>query len=253
MKSIIIKYLGVISLLAFSFFYTDKISKIIISKSPIMKDINNQKEKYESKSVDATINGSYIIPGISGKKVDTLESYYQMKSHKKFDKTLLVFEEITPSISINNHKTYIINKANSYKRAVSIIIHDNKEVLSYCQKNNINANRLSTMKTHENTSLELINFDDDYITYEKLLENINKQNSICYINSNNKSWCLEKEKYLVESTYSVNNSSIINLNITSGDIIYIDNTLSLNSFKLLLQKIKYQDLKIIFLSKLISE
>lgn len=254
MKKDLIKYLSILVLISFSFFYTDKISKMIIFKSPLMQAIENKKENYKIESSNAIINGDYIIPGLNGREVALLDSYYQMKSDKTFNETLLVFNEVAPKESINNHKALIINKANSYKRKVSIIIESNSDVISYCEKNNIKANVLANMKSFNNSStLEPINYDDDYETFEKFLKNLDKNNNLCYVNSYNKDMCAKYNKFLIENTYIVSPSSLLRINITSGDIIAIDNTLDLTSFKLLLQKIAYQDLEVTYLSDLISE
>ena len=52
--------------MVFSFYYTDKIALMVQSNNPIMKQINQEKEKHEEKSVNAIINEDKIIPGKNG-------------------------------------------------------------------------------------------------------------------------------------------------------------------------------------------
>lgn len=254
MKKDLIKYMGILLLISFSFFYTDKISKLIIFKSPLMKTIEDKKSAYYEESLDAKILGDYIIPGLNGREVSMLDSYYQMKEYKEFNSSLLAFDEIKPKTSVNDHKNLIINKANSYKRKVSLILNKNTDIISHCEKKHIKANILSTIDSfNHNSFLEPINNDEDYDTFEKVLKNLNKNNDLCYVNSQNKDICLKNNKFLIESTYNLNPSSLIRANISPGDIIYIDDTLTLSEFKIFLQKIAYQDLEITYLSDLISE
>ena len=76
------RYLKIISisiLVIFSFYYTNVVSTMFINKSELMKKINSYKSIYEESFVNAIINDEYIIPGINGISIDSLNSYYKMK------------------------------------------------------------------------------------------------------------------------------------------------------------------------------
>ena len=63
-----------------------------------------------------------------------------------------------------------------------------------------------------------------------------------------------KNNYLVKPSFILNNISIVNKDeISSGDIIYICDDLTLENYKLLLVTINFKNLKVMGLSKLISE
>lgn len=249
-----VKYIGIFILMAFSFYYTEVIGKMIIYKSNLMNDILKNKDDYKIKEENAYINGDYIIPGLNGKEVAELESYYQMRSVGVFAEDKLAFSEIVPSISLNDNKDLIINKANSHKRKVSIIINNNLDVKKYLETKKIKGNILITMESFNNNSfLEQINIDKDYGTLDKIMSKLNMNTDLCYADSYNHDECLARGKYLIQPSYTISNSSLIKQSISSGDIILIADDLSLESFKILLQKIAYQNLQITYLSELISE
>lgn len=234
------------------FYITDKISILNINKSLLMKEIKQDKINYEVKNIDAVINNNYIIPGLNGLKVSEVESYYNM--HNIYNKDKLIFIETKPKISIENNKNLIINKGNYIKKGVSILVKNNKDIINYSK--NINITLLVNYNNFDkNSSFEQINID--YENYDKLNKLLNKNSlnkNICIVFENIESKCLNKAVYLVKPTYEINNINIVKKDkIISGDIIMISDDLSLTNFKLLLNSIKYYDLKIYSLSKLISE
>ena len=268
MRKELFKSIAIILLLTFSFYYAKRISTLLVYKSSLMSEILANKNKYEFESVDAVINGDYIIPGINGMEVSSLESYYQMKNEGVFNKDKIVYKEVEPKVSLANNETLIINKANSYKRKVSIVVSNNAEVENYILRNKIKADKLVTLDkrvgsanlplvtldTYKKKSVfEQINYDKDFDSLEKKLKENEIDNNICILNNYNKKDCLKNHKTLVEPTYTISDSTLIKANITAGDIIMIDDSLSLSSFKILLQKINYQNLGIVTISSLISE
>ncbi len=254
MKKDFIKTIFIILLLTFSFYYAKKISTLLIYKSSLMHEIMDNKDNYEEKSVNAIIDGDYITPGIDGYKVAGLESYYQMKNQGVFDEDKIVYEKVEPEISLANNQTLIINKANSFKRKVSLIVNNNEEVENYILKHRIKANKLVTLNTYKKKSaFKQINHDKNYSVLEKKLKEYEINTDVCVLNNYNKEECLNDHKFLVEPTYTISDSSLIKTNINAGDIIMIDDSLSLASFKILLQKINYQNLSSDTLSSLISE
>ena len=76
----IIKFFGLLGLIGFSFFYTDKVMNVIMEQDPIMIQINNEKDKYETLPANAIIEDDTIIPGKYGKVVKEKESYNSMKN-----------------------------------------------------------------------------------------------------------------------------------------------------------------------------
>lgn len=114
--------IGVLSLVCFSFYYTNLATKIIKNNDPIMKKIVKVSESYKKESINAVFSDNTIIPGISGVKVDINNSYESMKKYGKFNEDLIVFEEIIPTVSVQNTFDKYIRRGNVTKTNVSIII-----------------------------------------------------------------------------------------------------------------------------------
>ena len=105
-----VSFILILILLIGSFYYADKVSNFIINKSPLMKTLKSNKDKYEIKSVDAIVSDEYIIPGIEGKKVSEIESYYNMKKYNTFVSDKLIYKSIIPSISLEKNKDLIFGE-----------------------------------------------------------------------------------------------------------------------------------------------
>ena len=134
--------LGVLTLICFSFYYTDSAVDIVKRNDPIMKEIKSVMKDYEEKSIDATLIDNNIIPGISGVKVDIDKSYEKMKKYGSFDEGLLVFSEVVPTISTSNTYDKYIIKGNDRKQNISLIFKlDNTfyidELLDILKDNNV--------------------------------------------------------------------------------------------------------------------
>ena len=254
---ILFKYIGISSVLLFSFYYTEKMSNIVINNSSLVSEINQNSNNYNIKAVSAEIDGNYIVPGLNGSNVNILKSYNNMKVLDSFNSYYLVYDKVLPKVSLENNKNKIIKNGNRSKNSISIVVKDNKEVIEYSKDKNINITRLIDIDTYDKNAIyEQINNDlNNYEDVEKLLNNNNINKNICYINNNNFDLCIEKEKYLVEATISLNNYNLSSIkeSIQSGYIIYIGDNVSLTDYKILVRQIYYQDLDIISLSKLISE
>ena len=136
-----IKLIGLISLICFSFFVTDKIIDVSSMQDEIMIKIKEEASLFSKSPKDAIINGDYIIPGVSGRNVDINKSYNEMKKIGYFDKSLFKYEKILPNISIyNNYDKYIIHGNDLTKNVSLIYIINNKNSLN---------NFLSVFKTKE--------------------------------------------------------------------------------------------------------
>ena len=250
----VFKYVSMVILVIFSFYYTNMVSNIYIDKSSLMLQINRQKAILETKSVNAIITDNYIIPGLNGLIIDSKSSYNAMKEHNTFDVNLIVLKEIIPKNSYNDHLDLIINKGNYLKKGVSIIINNNKNIVKYALDNSIKINVLvdknSIMKSND-----VLQINNDYLHYEEVDKILDKEKinfNICIINDNNYDTCKSYGKYLVKPSIILNNNSI-NQSLSAGDIIYLSDDYSLVKFKLLLKQIEYNRLKVIFLDDMISE
>ena len=231
-----VSFILILILLIGSFYYADKVSNFIINKSPLMKTLKSNKDKYEIKSVDAIVSDEYIIPGIEGKKVSEIESYYNMKKYNTFVSNKLIYKSIIPSISLEKNKDLIINKANPFKKGVSLLVSNNKGVITYSK----------------NLDITLLVNDKNF--KGNILNKYNKNKKICIINKYQNDDCYKKGYYLVKPSYEIGNNNIyIKDKITSGDIILISDDLKVEYYKEILKTLNYKDLKVYKLSYLISE
>ena len=256
MKSLF-KYIGIFAILLFSFYYTEKMSNIVINNSSLMQEINQIASDYNITPVSAVISDNYITPGLNGYTVNVLKSYNNMKALDTFNSYYLEYDKKLPDVSLENNKDKIIKYGNKNKLSVSLLVQNNQEIIEYAESKNIAITRLVTNETiNSKASYEQINNDNiNFMKVENVLnrENINK--NICIINNNLQEICQKKEKYLVEVTNILNNYNLIEIkdNIQSGTIILIGDNVNLSDFKILVRQILYQDLKIISLCELISE
>lgn len=251
------KYIGIASVLLFGFYYTEKMSNIVLNNSSLVGEINRNSSDYNVEPVSAIIENDYIIPGLNGYAVNVLKSYNNMRFLDTFNSYYLEYDRVMPNVSLENNKDKIIKYGNKNKNAVAIILQDNIEVLDYSKEKNINITRLVDRHTYDRSmTYEQINNDSEqYNKVESMLNNANINKNICLINSGIVDICRQNKKYLVESSLTLNNYNLASIKnkIESGYIIFVNNNVSLADYKILLKQIYYQDLSIIYLSNLITE
>lgn len=218
-----IKVFSITLLMIFSFYYTEKVALYVQNNTPLKKEIITYKESNIIDSVNATIDGNYITPGINGLEVNVDKSYNNMKSYNVFSENNLIYDQVKPDISIVNFKNKIINKGNSLRNAVSIILSSS---------NNSNINYLKSINA---------TYDD-----------INKTNYCIRIKHDD---CNKTNKIIVEPTIILNSQNFLKevSNISKGYILYVDDSLSLNYLKVLIEHIKYNNLNIYKLNDHLTE
>ncbi len=251
------KYFGIVAIMIFSFYYTEKIALMMRKKDPIYETIHVFAEDANTKSMNAIIKDDTIIPGINGLSVNVDKSFQKMKSFGAFNKYYLIFEQVKPEISLEDNKDKIITKGNSKKKSVSLLLEETGEISEYFKQQQIDASLLITQSTFQRDNvLEQINNDNkNFKNVDSLLDSIKKNKNICIVNNYNEEICRKNKKYLVKPSLELNSYNIASVKgkIESGDIIQIKKGTSLKDIKILLQQINYKGLKIINLSNLILE
>ena len=252
-----IKYTFLLVLMLFSFYLSDKVTDLAINKNPIMENIKSVSSAYYNSGENAEIIDNTIIPGIKGSKINEKESFFKMKEFGSFNETFLVYDKIKPEISLSDNLDKIIISGNKSKRQVSIIIEDDDTLKKILNKYNIKYDVLANLKTKLENQ-EYLNSEQDKTNFNDL-ESILKKNkinkNICIINYSNIEQCENKRKYLVSPNIILTNSLIVKQkqNIENGSIILINKNIKEESIKIIINQIKYLDLNIVFLSKLITE
>lgn len=276
----IIKLTGLIVLIVFSFFYTDRVVNVIRESDPLMVEIDQVKEMYGVGATDGIVDGNTIIPGLNGRSVNVDASYKKMRDVGVFDKSLIEYDVIKPKVSLDNNKDKFIVKGNNNKQMVSIVfILDNDKYLTRLE-NIVNSKEViinyfvsydylvsnSTMIT-KMENREFYNYGDlgDYTPDNILFAN----NLISRITDNEAVFCLTKNKsksviklcssnnlYTINPDVIVDNDpySEVKSKVGSGSIILmeIDNN-TVTEIGIIIDYIKGKGLKIGGLSSLLSE
>ena len=255
-----LKLFGIILLLIFSFFYTNKVADKIKSKDPIMVSVKEYKKKNDVKKVSGIINGNTLVCGSNEISVNVKKSYSNMKENNSFDKNKIVYETKTSSDSaVNTYDKYII-RGNYTKKEMYLI---------FGIKNNKNIDELINNKNNSyiNYFIDGSYLNDNTSVVEKLGKNVynfgynNKydkkkimltNNIIESITLNRSLFCLnldKNDKYLDickknnMHTISTNmvNLSLIDLKkkLKNGAIIYYDlDKFDMNNYNIIIDTIK---------------
>ena len=259
----IIKYISLLLLFLFSIYYTNNSINILRNADPIMKEIKENSYKYKVDSVDAIINGDYIIPGKKGKDVNYLDSYSKMKKYGAYNESFTILEDIKPMISIyNNYDKYIIS-GNKNNKNISFVFVLDKEInidklLSILNKNNIKSTffidgKLLENNTHliknisNNNEINILSYNGEYdeslfMTSVSFLESITKKKSkYCYseeensklleICSNNYLHTIIPTLVIYNNMYreiekNLNNSMIFSIKINSNNLSQLSSTIN---------------------------
>ena len=179
----IFEYVGLISLMCFSFIITEKTTIIAKNIDEIMINIKENYKKYEIKPVDAMIDNQNIIPGSCGKTIDIDKSYFEMKKIGIYDDKLYQYNFEYPKVNLkNNYDKYIIN-GSSEKNYIYIFI-------------NLNENNKKILKEYNFTNYNFIVSKSFYLNNINLInEIIKKNNSILINNSNYKDYKIISKRY----------------------------------------------------------
>lgn len=254
----IFEWIGGFALIAFSFYFTDRVSLLVASKSDLMLEIREVSKEYKEDAIDAKINknDNTIVPGKYGRKVDENESYLSMHSFGVFNENYLVYTPIKPSKSIEENKDKYITSGNESNREVSLIIDNNPDIIKYLESSNIKFDLIASLKSDiQSTSIEYINGANEPSDFKAINSKVSSSKKICLKDYSNENLCLKYKYYILMPLLKLNsvNISEIKNKISGGSIILISSTSKLEHIKLLLNEIYYKDLDIVYVSDLINE
>ena len=216
-----------------------------------MQTIKELSSSHNRESINCSIiEDIYIIPGYNGKYVNLDKSFYNMVT-TEYNEELLVFNQIKPNISLEDNKDKIIIRGNHNKQAVSLLFEDINSLSKHMLNNNYLVNVLIEEETYTD-KYELINNSKQEYIYKRIDRKLD--NNLCYTNNDTiPKPC--KDKYVFTHSLVLNHSNLSKLlnTISSGDIILIKDSISIEELNLIINQINYKDLSIIPISKLISE
>lgn len=269
----IIKLLGLLCLICFTFFYTEKIITVTINQDEIMIKLKEIEPNYKIEPINAIIKEDTIIPGNIGSYIDIDNSYKEMKKIGYFNESLITTTNIYPEISIyNNYNKYIIN-GNIYNKSISLIYIINNDktidnILNIIKNKNIPITFFID-STFLNNNIDIIPKIKNYEIYNYgnngnyTKDNLIITNNIINNKSNNNSqYCLFLTKNEISLNNCANNKMLsiipsmngayneVKNNLKNGSIILINNTQELPN---IIEYIKSKGYQILPLSKTIKE
>lgn len=258
------KYFLIIGFVLFSFYYTDKVTKISEQNNVIMASINDYAIKHDSKCIEGSITEDGIVLGLSGISVNKNKSYSNMKGIG-FDEKLLEYNKEECILSTNNNYDKYIIAGNNYINNISLVIDVN------------NGKYFSKMvKIAENKDVS-INLLFNYEMLNKYIESISNHNNILFkgktkdeLNNyikilHDEFYCTNKDGDVIDICKSkkLNSINVINyidknllLNIkkilNNGSIIFIkENEFNLNELSSTINYVKSRGYNIISVSELL--
>ena len=266
------KYIGLFSLVCFTFFYTEKVIDVSIMHDKVMIDIQEDKDNYYIPPKDVIIDDIYIIPGKIGKEVNEKRSYNEMKRLGFYDSSLLIFDDLYPNKSIYNNYDKSIVKGNIYNKNVSLVfIVNNRNLFNIISDIVRNKNVIMNFFIDEsflNNNIDLIKRDKNYYynygnngIYSKdsiiIGNNIvnNKSNNkslFCLfleINSNSLNNCASNKMFSIMPSFNGSYNNVKD-KIDNGSIILINNSYELSN---IIDYINSKGYKMISLFELVSE
>lgn len=250
----IFEWVAGFALIAFSFYFTDRVTIFVASKSDLMNEIKTVSGEYNKEAVDAIIdtNDNTIIPGKYGRVVNNEESYLSMHEFGVFNENYLVYKMIKPNKSLEDNKDKFIKSTRNI-RSISLIVDNNSDVSSYLDKNNLSYDVILTSKVDLKSKAEIINgaFNkDDFKSIDKLTTQ-----KICIKDYSNIDTCKSYKYFLISPLNTLNSTNIYKIknSVKGGEMILISDSAKLSDVKLLLNEIKFKDLNLVYVSNLISE
>ncbi len=150
------EYIGLIALTCFSFYYTERVTKIMNSKDPIMLNIKEYSEVVSTDCKEGYITSDGVVLGVNGKTVDITESYSNMQG-LGYNEDLMVFNEVECKVNLDSTLDNYIIKGNEAKNSVSLFINVNdasilEKIVNIAESKNVKLNLIvtgSVLETHE--------------------------------------------------------------------------------------------------------
>ena len=242
---------GLVTLMCLSFFYTEKAVEVVKEYDDIYQKIVEVEKKYSIDSIDSVIVDDTIVPGISGKRINIDLSYSKMKRYGKYNESLIVYDEIKPTISISDNKDKFIIGGNESKNFVSLIflVRDKTDVqyiLKILNDKNIssdffvdgywvekNMELFNNIGSNHNIGNLSYNYDYSNSSFiwldSKIKKKMKRDYTYCYTESKNKdvlNTCFKNNDYTVIPSIILKNNFLSNVKekLKSGSIISISIT-----------------------------
>lgn len=234
----------------FSFFYTNKVIDFIRNNDPIMKSIKQEANNYKVDAIDAKVDKKTITPGVRGRKVNYKESYKKMKQYGKYNESLTVFEEVKPTISIDDYYDKYISSGSGIDNTTSLVFvvkqgSDLSNIINILNSKNVRATffvdglwlennqTLAEEVAEEGHEIEVLNYNGRYdeLYFSSSLNLVNRITNLkpkyCYASYDNKEvleLCQKLELHTIIPTIKTGNYpySEVKKKLNKGSIISFD-------------------------------
>lgn len=269
---------GIIALACFSFIFTEKTALMVRNSDTLMQAIKENESLYKIESVNASISGDTIVPGIGGKRVNDNKSYSNMKRLGEFNSNLLVYDYFLPEITLTKtYDKYVIG-GNPRKKMVSIIIKvsdkDNiNELIKVIGDTKVNLfidgswleKNESTLQNLRNYNIGNLSYNSDYSKSGFIWMNTiinkysNQKNKYCYQEEKNDDYlkiCTLQKNYTILPSIVIKDNPLIEIknNIKAGSIISLSiNEKTIKELSLIINHINSKGYTIVNLDELLSE
>jgi hypothetical protein len=246
-----VQVIGLVLLIGFSFFYTEKVANIVRNQDPLMIKIQEYEKVFNKDSIDAFIEENAIIPGLNACVVDTNSSYNKMKRIGSYNPNMIEYKEIKPKLSLDNiYDKYIIKGHNDkYEVALVFKLNDKNylvDLLNTLSQKLVKASFFidgKMIETDTDSIYRLINqgheiynlgydhkYDKDLLVWtNNMIENISyNKPRYCLVTSKNQKvldMCAANKMYTIRADLLINYGSSFNniMNkIEKGNIIVFD-------------------------------
>lgn len=253
----IFEWVGGFAIVAFSFYFTDKVSLLVAGKSELMQEIKAVSSVYEETAVDAIIDeeDNTIVPGLFGRTVNREESYMNMHDFGSFNENYLIYDYIKPEKSLDDNKDKFIKSGNKNKRQVSIIVDENEEALKYLKDKKIVFNMTTREIRESDESIELINSASTKDKFNSINSKLKNESKLCLKDIGDMNLCKKNGYYLVDAKIKLNASNMLEVKnaIGPGSIILLTSSAKVSNIEILLNELEYKDLEVVHISQLIDE
>ncbi len=269
-----IQVTSILVLAGFSFFYTEKVTKIVRDNDPIMIKIKNAKSSISVASIDPIIIDDEYIAGVNGCDIDIDKSYTKMKNVGEYKEELLVMSE---KITNTNMKDKYIIGGNKEIKNISIIflVYDDLDfsLVNYLNNKNIKANFfidgeylkknvVNIKKLSNNHNIYYLGsnnkYEDKNMIYYNNIINVNTKNESNYCLTNKKNdetlkLCKDYQMYMIKSDYIDDNIlSNVKMNLSNGAIL-VFNYKDINEIKVSINYILSKGYNIVSIDDLLNE
>ena len=265
-----------------SFFYTDKAVSMMEDKDLVMIKIKKEKKSLEEESINAKVNGEYLVPGYSGLVVDLDKSFNKMKKYGRYNESLIVFKESTPTISVDEYYDKYIVSGNGFTNYISLVFEiTDKELLpkikDILKENDVRAtffvdglllkedNILITSLLQDFHEIELLNYKGSYdrLIFEEALDTLqviaNRRGKYCLAKYDQKEileLCSKEKMHTIIPTIQISSNPYLSLKgkLREGSIISITPTKeNISELDVVVKYIKQRGYTLDTLEQLLSE